>query len=47
MALVRYEELDAAPRFEAELFADTWVSEDHWEALAARRDRRPPVYVGR
>jgi enoyl-CoA hydratase len=27
--------------FEAELFAETWISSDHQEALAARKEKRP------
>jgi enoyl-CoA hydratase len=37
---------DEAMRFEAETFADTWLSDDHWEALAARREKRAPDYRG-
>ena len=37
---------DEAMLFEAENFADTWLSADHWEAVAARRDKRPPRYQG-
>jgi enoyl-CoA hydratase/carnithine racemase len=36
---------DAA--FEADLFARTWVSEDHQEALAARKAKRDPRFRGR
>jgi len=32
--------------FEAELFAETWISSDHQEALAARKERRPPKFTG-
>jgi enoyl-CoA hydratase len=32
--------------FEAELFAQTWISDDHEEALAARRERRAPKFKG-
>ena len=32
--------------FEADLFAETWISSDHQEALAARRERRPPKFKG-
>jgi enoyl-CoA hydratase len=37
---------DDAMRFEAESFADTWLSNDHWEALAARKEKRSPLYHG-
>jgi enoyl-CoA hydratase/carnithine racemase len=33
--------------FEADLFARTWISDDHQEALAARREKRPPNFKGR
>jgi enoyl-CoA hydratase len=33
--------------FEAELFAQTWISKDHEEALSARREKRPPKFTGR
>ncbi len=33
--------------FEADLFARTWISEDHQEALAARKQRRAPHFRGR
>jgi hypothetical protein len=33
--------------FEADLFAQTWISDDHKEALAARREKRAPKYTGR
>jgi enoyl-CoA hydratase len=36
-----------AAEFEAELFAETWISNDHQEALAARREKRPPRFSGR
>ena len=36
-----------AIRFEASLFAETWISQDHEEALAARREKRPPRFSGR
>ncbi|HEY2664062.1 MAG TPA: enoyl-CoA hydratase-related protein [Candidatus Binataceae bacterium] len=36
-----------AIEFEAQVFARTWVSEDHWEALAAMREKRAPRYRGR
>jgi enoyl-CoA hydratase len=36
-----------AIEFEAQVFARTWVSEDHWEALAAMREKRAPRYKGR
>lgn len=33
--------------FEANVFAETWISQDHEEALAARREKRPPKFSGR
>jgi enoyl-CoA hydratase/carnithine racemase len=33
--------------FEAELFAQTWISDDHEEALVARREKRAPKFRGR
>jgi enoyl-CoA hydratase len=33
--------------FEADLFARTWMSDDHSEALAARKERRAPKFSGR
>ncbi len=33
--------------FEADLFARTWVSDDHREALAARKEKREPNFRGR
>jgi len=36
-----------AIEFEAQLFARTWVSDDHWEALAAMREKRAPRFKGR
>jgi enoyl-CoA hydratase len=33
--------------FEADLFARTWISDDHQEALAARREKRAPNFKGR
>src|SRR5712692_1700973 len=33
--------------FEADLFARTWVSHDHQEALAARKEKRAPNFRGR
>lgn len=36
-----------AIEFEARLFARTWVSDDHWEALAAMREKRAPRFKGR
>jgi enoyl-CoA hydratase len=33
--------------FEADLFARTWISDDHQEALAARKEKRPPNFKGR
>jgi enoyl-CoA hydratase len=38
-------EEDAA--FEANLFAQTWMSDDHSEALAARKEKRAPRFSGR
>ncbi len=38
---------EAAMAFEADLFADSWMSEDHFEALAARREKRAPKFRGR
>jgi enoyl-CoA hydratase len=32
--------------FEADLFAETWISGDHQEALAARKERRAPKFKG-
>jgi enoyl-CoA hydratase/carnithine racemase len=32
--------------FEADLFAKTWISSDHQEALAARKEKRPPKFTG-
>ncbi len=32
---------------EADLFAQTWISEDHQEALDARKERREPRFKGR
>jgi enoyl-CoA hydratase len=32
--------------FEADLFAKTWISRDHEEALAARREKRVPKFTG-
>jgi enoyl-CoA hydratase len=32
--------------FEAELFAKTWISRDHHEALAARKEKRRPTFIG-
>jgi enoyl-CoA hydratase len=32
--------------FEADIFAETWISSDHQEALAARKERRPPRFKG-
>jgi len=40
-----YDEDSAA--FEADLFARTWISDDHQEALAARKDKRAPNFKGR
>jgi enoyl-CoA hydratase len=36
-----------AVSFEADLFAQTWISDDHREALAARKQRRAPIFRGR
>jgi enoyl-CoA hydratase len=36
-----------AAAFEADHFARTWISEDHQEALAARKARRAPIFRGR
>jgi enoyl-CoA hydratase len=36
-----------ASAFEADLFARTWISEDHQEALAARKQKRAPIFRGR
>lgn len=33
--------------FESALFAQTWISEDHQEALSARKEKRPPRFRGR
>lgn len=33
--------------FEADLFAQTWISNDHQEALAARKEKRQPKFIGR
>lgn len=33
--------------FEAEHFARTWISDDHREALAARKEKRAPQFRGR
>jgi enoyl-CoA hydratase len=33
--------------FEADLFAQTWISADHQEALDARKERRAPNFKGR
>lgn len=38
---------EPAVSFEADLFARTWMTEDHWEALAARKEGRPPNFRGR
>jgi enoyl-CoA hydratase len=35
-----------AATFEADLFARTWMSEDHQEAVAARKARRAPIFRG-
>jgi enoyl-CoA hydratase len=37
---------DEVAAFEADLFAETWVSSDHQEALAARREKRTPQFKG-
>ncbi len=36
-----------AIEFEADVFARTWISEDHYEALAARKEKRAPKFRGR
>jgi enoyl-CoA hydratase len=36
-----------AIEFEANVFAETWISQDHEEALVARREKRPPKFSGR
>lgn len=36
-----------AIEFEADVFARTWTSEDHYEALAARKEKRAPKFRGR
>lgn len=36
-----------ARAFEADLFAQTWISSDHQEALDARKERRAPNFKGR
>jgi enoyl-CoA hydratase/carnithine racemase len=36
-----------ARAFEADLFAQTWISDDHQEALDARKERREPRFKGR
>ncbi|MDE2571679.1 MAG: enoyl-CoA hydratase/isomerase family protein [bacterium] len=38
---------DEALQREASSFAGSWISEDHWEALAARSERRAGEYRGR
>lgn len=38
---------EQAIEFEADLFARTWMSEDHGEALAARKTGRKPHFQGR
>ncbi|MGA2410547.1 MAG: enoyl-CoA hydratase/isomerase family protein [Candidatus Binataceae bacterium] len=38
---------EEAAAFEANLFARTWVSDDHQEALAARKEKRTPHFRGR
>ncbi|MGH7880951.1 MAG: enoyl-CoA hydratase/isomerase family protein, partial [Candidatus Binataceae bacterium] len=38
---------ERARAFEADLFAQTWISADHQEALDARKERREPVFKGR
>jgi len=35
-----------ARELEADRFARTWISEDHQEALDARRERRQPRFKG-
>jgi enoyl-CoA hydratase len=36
-----------AVAFEADLFARTWISEDHNEAIEARKQKRAPIFRGR
>jgi enoyl-CoA hydratase len=36
-----------AVAFEADLFARTWISEDHDEAIEARKQKRAPIFRGR
>ena len=36
-----------AVAFEADLFARTWISEDHNEAVEARKQKRAPIFRGR
>lgn len=38
---------EAAEALEANLFARSWLSEDHAEALRARKEKRPPRFKGR
>lgn len=38
---------EEAIEFEADVFARTWISEDHYEALAARKEKRAPKFRGR
>ena len=38
---------EEAVAFEADLFARTWISDDHQEALAARKEKRAPSFRGR
>jgi enoyl-CoA hydratase len=38
---------DESIAFEAELFAQTWISNDHQEAVTARKEKRTPKFVGR
>jgi len=38
---------EEAAGFEADLFARTWMSEDHNEAIAARKEKRAPKFRGR
>jgi enoyl-CoA hydratase len=42
-----YLEGEQAVAFESDLFARTWMTEDHWEALAARKEGRAPNFRGR
>lgn len=39
-------ESESAREFEADLFAQTWISDDHQEALDARKEKRAPHFKG-